>query len=213
MKSGDMVQWVARAVWVQRSRTFLTILGFAIGIAAVVLLSSLGEGLRRYIIDEFAQFGSHLIAVTPGKTETMGMAGILKTIRPLSLDDAQAVQQIPGTELVLPVVAGNAKVKSANRARHADIIGVGPDGDKAWHMNVALGKFLPHEDLQTARAFVVLGSGLKAELFGNTNPLGQHVHIGGSRFMVIGVLESKGQFLGFDFDEVPEVCSYSIATA
>ena len=80
----DYLRWIVKAVWVQRVRTSLTVLGFAIGIAAMVLLSSMGEGLRLYVMDTFRQFGSHIIAITPGKTETFGISGILKTTRPLT---------------------------------------------------------------------------------------------------------------------------------
>lgn len=91
MRSTDSLVWVARALWVQRLRSLLTIIGFAIGIAAMVLLSSLGEGLRLFVLSEFTQFGSHIIAVTPGKTETFGISGILNTTRPLALADARAL--------------------------------------------------------------------------------------------------------------------------
>ncbi len=202
MRIGDGLFWVIRALWVQRVRTLLTIIGFAIGIAAMVLLSSLGEGLRLYVLEEFTQFGSHIIAVTPGKTETFGMSGILNTTRPMTLEDAEALTRLSGVEEVVPVVMGTAQVRAVGRNRYTNVAGVGPRADKAWGLDVAQGTFLPAEDLNRARAFAVLGSTLKAELFGNNNPLGQFVHVGGNRFRVVGVMHSKGDFLGTDLDDM-----------
>lgn len=202
MRFADYFRWVLRALWMQRVRSLLTIVGFAIGIAAMVLLSSLGEGLRQFVIGEFTQFGSHIIAITPGKTETFGMSGILNTTRPLSLDDAEALARIPGVKEVVPVVMGTSQIKAAGRSRYTDVAGVGALADKAWKLEVALGTFLPREDLNRARAFAVLGSTLKRELFGDHNPLGEYVHIGGNRFRVVGVTAPKGQFLGIDLDDM-----------
>ena len=198
----DYLRWIFRALWMQRLRSVLTIVGFAIGIAAMVLLSSLGEGLRQFVIQEFTQFGSHIVAITPGKTETFGMGGILNTTRPLSLEDSEALKRIPGVEQVVPVVFGTAQIKAVGRSRYTDVAGVGALADKAWKLEVSQGSFLPQEDIQRARAFAVLGSKLKRELFGGDNPLGEFVHIGGNRFRVIGVMAPKGQFLGTDLDDM-----------
>ncbi|KJS08047.1 MAG: peptide ABC transporter permease [Gammaproteobacteria bacterium BRH_c0] len=202
MKARDSLSWVVRALWMQRVRSLLTIVGFAIGIAAMVLLTSLGEGLRVFVLKEFTQFGSHIVAITPGKTETFGIGGIINTTRPLTLADAQSLEQLPGVEEVVPQVMGNSQVKAGSRSRYTNIAGVGPQADKAWGMVAASGKFLPVEDFERARAFAVLGSELKTELFGSANALGEFVHIGGVRFRVVGVMESKGEFLGVDLDDM-----------
>ncbi|WP_438952560.1 ABC transporter permease [Porticoccus sp.] len=202
MRFLDYLHWIFRSLWMQRLRTALTITGFAIGIAAMVLLSALGEGLRQFVIHEFTQFGSHIVAITPGKTETFGLGGILNTTRPLSLEDAEALMTLPGVQEVVPVVMGNAQIKVGGRSRYTDVAGVGALAHKAWKLDIALGSFLPQEDAGRARPFAVMGSKLKQELFGNSNPLGEFVHIGGNRFRVIGVLAPKGQFLGTDLDDM-----------
>lgn len=202
MRFLDYMRWVIWALWMQRIRSLLTITGFAIGIAAMVLLSALGEGLRQFVIQEFTQFGSHIVAITPGKTETFGLSGILNTTRPLSLADAEALTRIPGVKEVVPVVMGTAQIKALGRSRYTDVAGVGALADKAWKLDIAQGTFLPVEDMSRARAFAVLGSKLKQELFGNSNPLGEFVHVGGNRFRVVGVTAPKGQFLGTDLDDM-----------
>lgn len=202
MRFVDYLRWVIWALWMQRMRSILTIVGFAIGIAAMVLLSSLGEGLRQFVIQEFTQFGSHIVAITPGKTETFGLSGILNTTRPMSLADAEALARIPGVQEVVPVVMGTAQIKAKGMSRYTDVAGVGALADKAWKLDIAQGTFLPVEDMSRARAFAVLGSKLKQELFGNSNPLGEFVHVGGNRFRVVGVTAPKGQFLGTDLDDM-----------
>ncbi len=183
-------------------RSGLTALGIAVGIAAVVLLTSVGEGIHRFVLGEFTQFGTNLIAVNPGKTTTSGMSGaMISNIRPLSLADAMALEKVPRIIATVPFVQGNAAVEAGARTRRTYIFGVGPEVPAVWQMRVAQGRFLPDDDPRTARAFVVLGGKVKRELFGSGNPLGRRVRIGSEQFRVIGVMESKGQMLGFDLDD------------
>lgn len=202
MKIEDAIDWIIRAIWVQKVRSMLTVLGFSIGIAAMVLLSALGEGLRLFVLNEFTQFGSHIIAINPGKTETFGLSGILNTTRPLSLDDAQALMDLSSVEAVVPVVMGTGEVEAETRARYSDVAGVGHGALQAWKLGMKFGHFLPADDFRSARSLVVLGSELHMELFGDSNPLGQFVRIGGQRFRVVGVLAPKGELLGFDMNQM-----------
>ena len=197
----DSLHWIWKALLAQRIRSLLTLLGMAIGITAVSLMSALGEGLRNYTLQEFTQFGSHLLAISPGKTETFGIGGILNTVRPLSLQDAQTLSSLNGVRQVVPVVFGTARLQAGQRARHANVAGVGHLANKVWQLPIAQGRFLPDDDLETPRSFVVLGSTVKRELFADRPALGAYLSIGGSRFVVVGILASKGQFLGTDLDD------------
>ncbi len=186
----------------QRMRSFLTALGIAVGIASVVLLTSIGEGVHKFVLSEFTQFGTNLIAVTPGRATTTGVSGaIISNVRPLSMDDALALAQIPKVLGVVPFIQGNAPVELGKRSRRSYIFGVGPEVPAVWQMKVATGRFLPEDDPRAARSFVVLGSKVRDELFKSENPLGRRIRIGGERYRVIGVMESKGQMLGFDLDD------------
>jgi putative ABC transport system permease protein len=183
-------------------RSFLTTLGITVGIASVVLLTSLGEGVHRFVLSEFTQFGTNLIGVTPGKATTAGMSGgIISNVRPLSMDDAAALKRLPNIIAVAPVVQGNAPVEFGKRSRRTYIFGVGPQAPKVWQIRVAKGRFFTADDPSASRAFAVLGSKVKDELFVGENPLGRRIRIGGERYRVIGVMESKGQLLGFDLDD------------
>lgn len=202
MRSLDLFQLAGGAVRSHRMRSVLTALGIGVGIAAVVLLTSLGTGLQRYVLEQFTQFGTNLLQVSPGKSQTFGVSGsVLNTVRPLTIDDASAIARLPYVEAVVPVVMGNAAVEALGRTRRTDVYGVGVGMTEVWKFPVAMGAFLPDDDPVAARAFVVLGAKVHRELFGDANPLGEIVRIGSERWRVVGVMESKGQFVGIDLDD------------
>ena len=202
MRSVDIARLAGGAVVAHRGRSILTALGIAVGIAAVVLLTAIGEGVHRFVLQEFSQFGTNIIAVTPGKTETFGISGAqISNVRPLSLDDAEALGRLEQVIAAMPMVQGNAEVESDGRTRRTNILGVGADLPVVWSMKVSAGRFLPPDDQRAPRALVVLGSKVRDELFGDRNPLGQRLRVGGGRFRIVGVMESKGQLLGFDLDD------------
>jgi putative ABC transport system permease protein len=183
-------------------RSLLTMLGVAIGIAAVALLTAIGEGLRGYVLDNFSQFGTRIIAIHPGKTQTGGLGGILSSVRPLSLSDADALRRLPHVEAVVPLIQGAGDIQYGQFSRSSDIFGAGHQLAQAWRFRLALGQFLPPARDGRSPPYAVLGHKLRVELFGEDNPLGQAVRIGGTRFRVIGVMEEKGQLLGFDLDDI-----------
>ena len=200
MRVADAMMLVGRSVRSSPLRSLLTALGIAIGIAAVTLLTSIGAGVHQYVLEQFTQFGTRIIAIQPGKTSTQGMGGILSTTRPLTIADAHSLRNLPGVTSVLPVVQGTGEISTGPRTRASEIIGVGTGMPDAWNFRVAQGRFLPDDD--HPRPFVVLGQKMKQELFGNRPALGEWLQVGGMRFRVIGVMDSKGQMLGFDLDDV-----------
>jgi putative ABC transport system permease protein len=198
----DATKFALQGLVGQPMRSGLTALGIAVGIAAVVLLTSLGEGVHRFVLAEFTQFGTNLIGITPGKTSTTGFSGaVISNVRPLSLDDAIALKRLPRVVASIPVVQGNAAVEYGARSRRTFVFGVGSAVPQVWQMRVAQGRFLPEDDPRVARAFAVLGSKVRTELFGSDNPLGRRIRIGSEHYRVLGVMESKGQMLGFDLDD------------
>ncbi|HNM80406.1 MAG: ABC transporter permease [Betaproteobacteria bacterium] len=203
MLFADALQLALRAITAQRLRSFLTLLGIAVGIAAVILLTSIGEGIHRFVLGEFTQFGTNNITVVPGKTKTGGApSGLPSSARPLTLDDARALERLPHVVAVTPNARGNAEVEGNGRTRRTLIYGVNAQMPAVFQGKVKIGQFLPVEDSDAgARAFVVLGLKLKNELFGSENALGQRLRIGGLHFRIIGVMEPKGQFLGIDLDD------------
>ena len=202
MNSRDILRLAWQAVWFHRQRSLLTMLGILIGVASVILLTSIGEGARVYILSQFTQFGTTLVGINPGRIETTGLPGALgTTIHPLTLADAAALERIRGVERVVPVVVGTAPVQQAGKTRNTFVYGVTAAAPQVWRMGVRGGRFLPTADPDQAAPVAVLGPKLAHELFGEENCLGRHVRISGQRFLVIGLMEPKGQFLGFDIDD------------
>lgn len=202
MMTPEMIRLAVGALTSHRLRTALSMLGIAIGVTSVILLTSIGEGTRRYIMDQFSQFGTNILGIAPGKAETVGIPGVLGgTTRKLTIDDAMALQRIAGVDEIVAAAYGSARVEARGRGRGVFIYGVTPNIPRAWKFRVRQGSFWPEGDPHRGYQVAVLGPKLKRELFGEENALGQFVRISGTRFRVIGIMESKGQFLGFDIDD------------
>jgi putative ABC transport system permease protein len=201
MRIPDLLHFSYRAIVSHKLRSVLTALGLVIGIAAVVILTSIGRGIHSFVLAEFTQFGTHLLTINPGKKSTFGISGAtISTVRPLSLDDAAALRKLPPVIAVVPVLQGNARVEAGVKQRRTNILGVGSSVPEVWRLKTAVGRFLPPDE-GNPRALAVLGNKMAVELFGEANPLGQRIRIGTDRYRVIGVMEKKGQMLGFDMDD------------
>ena len=202
IRPDDWLRLATSPVTSQPGKSVLTALGIAIGIAAVTLLTTLGHGVRQYVLDSFSQFGTRIIAITPGHSETAGMAGgLISSVRLLTLDDAEALARITGSEWVVSNVQGSGPVRYGERVRSTDILGTTSDFNQAWDFPLAMGKFLPDTG-GNSPAVAVIGDTLYRELFRSENPLGKFIRIGGQRYRVIGVMQPKGSTLGFDLDDM-----------
>jgi len=192
------------ALRANRLRSALTMLGVIIGVAAVILLVSLGEGTKNYVEEQFAGLGANILIVTPGKIETRGGPPIIGAARhKLTLDDSRILEKkgyLFGG--VAPVVFGAAEVRQASRSRNVTVLGVNKDFSPVRNIHVEVGSFVTDSDDEAKRRVCMLGRTVKRELFGNANALGQVVKIAGTRFRVTGIMERKGVSLGFDIDDI-----------
>ena len=203
MATTALLRLAAGALRGHRLRTFLSMLGIAIGVCAVILLTAIGEGTRRYVLDQFTQFGTNIIAINPGKQETIGIPGVLGgTTKQLTIDDAEALARLPGVERVAMFSLGSGRVEAEGRGRSVFIYGATEALTDVLKFSVRQGSFLPAGDPRRGGSVAVLGPTLKRELFGEVNALGKFVRVGGQRFRVIGIMEPKGQILGMDIDDV-----------
>jgi len=202
MQYSDILNLAYKTVISHKLRSILTALGLIIGIASVIILTSIGRGVHTYVLAEFTQFGTNLIAVFPGKTTTLGLSGAtISTVRPLSLADAVSLAKLDNIIAALPVVQGNARIEAGTKQRRTTVLGVGSAVPEIWKIKVVQGRFLPDHEQANPRAFAVLGHKLAVELFTGKNPLGQRIRIGSDRFRVLGVMEEKGQMMGYDMDD------------
>ncbi len=203
MKPSDTLRFASRAAAGYPLRTFLMVLAMSIGVAAVVVLTALGDGARRYVVNEFASLGTNLVIVLPGRSETGGFNpanAITSTPRDLTADDAQAITRAPAVLRSAPITIGTSEAVWSGRLRDVTIVGTTPDYLRLRRMDLAQGRFLPADEPNAAVA--VIGAKIQAELFGAEAAIGKVLRIGDRRVRVIGVLAQSGQGLGMNADEV-----------
>jgi putative ABC transport system permease protein len=205
MTALDALRFALGSLRGYRTRTLLMMLAMAIGVGAVVVLTALGDGARRYVVNQFASLGTNLLIVFPGRTETGG-AGIGafsgQTPRDLTLEDALALTRNTTVRRVAPLVVGSALVSYGGRSREGAVLGTTHEWLAVRHMSVLTGSFLPPQDPRLAASLAVIGDKVRSELFGAEPPVGRLIRIGDRRFRVIGVLGSQGMNLGFKTEEL-----------
>lgn len=204
MNIDDQLRYAFTALRGATLRSGLMLLAMAIGVAAVVVLSGLGEGARRYVVGEFASLGTHLLIVLPGRNETTGGAPpmVSETPRDLTVDDAEALKRNRSIRRVAPVSIGSAMVSHQGLQREVAIMGTTHEMYEVRHFAMGQGSFLPPGDIFHPQPVCVLGAKLRRELFGNKPVLGAYVRIGDRRFRVVGVLREQGQSLGMNTDDL-----------
>jgi putative ABC transport system permease protein len=183
-------------------RTALSVAGVAVGISAVVALTALGEGARRYVVDQFVALGSNLLIVLPGKVETTGAAPFGGVTHDLTIDDFRAVERLSRVRRAAPMVVATDTVHFEDRGRAVPVLGTTSDFATVRKLDVASGGFLPPGDPNRGGNEIVLGIKVVEELFRGESPLGQIVRVGDWRFRVVGVLAPRGRSLSFNIDDV-----------
>ena len=210
MRPLDLLRFAAGGLLGHRLRVSLSVVGVAIGIAAVIALTALGEGARRYVMREFTALGSNLLIVIPGKVETTGAIPYGGVTHDLTTEDARAIGSLARVRRAAPLSIGNETVRFEGLGRSAPVLGTSPSFVSIRQLELSSGRFFRTSELDEGSAEVVLGTKVADELFGATSPLGRVVRIGDWRFRVVGVLEPKGRSLGFDMDDLVMV---PVATA
>ncbi|CAL93450.1 ABC transporter permease [Azoarcus olearius] len=205
MSPRDTLRFAAGAAFGYPLRTALMVLAMAIGVAAVVVLTALGDGARRYVVGEFASLGANLIIVLPGRNETGGVnAGsfVTSTPRDLTVADASALLRAPLAARMAPLSVGNSEIAVGGKLREVMVLGTSADYLDIRHYSLSQGRFLPREDLNRAGAVAVIGDKLREELFGNEPAVGRMVRVGDTRLRIIGVMARGAQGLGLNTDEL-----------
>jgi len=186
-------------------RTSMMLLAIAIGVAAVVALTAVGEAGRRYVTGEFASLGTNLLIVLPGRSDTAGagLQGMLigETARDLTLEDTIAIERSPRIARIAPIVIGGGTASWRSRERDITVIGTTRSILDIQHWEMHSGLFLPNTDMDVASPVCVLGGVVAQELFDTRNPLGEWLRIGDTRCRITGILAQAGVTGAFDTDE------------
>ena len=205
MRGADLIRFARDAATGNRLRASLLVLAMAIGVAAVVVLTALGDGARRYVMNEFSSLGSNLVIVLPGRSQTGGFSpgnAITNTTRDLTIDDAQALQRASAVARVAPLAVGTSEISAGGQLREVMVAGTVSQYINLRNMTMAQGRFLSPGDWRGGASEAVIGAKVRDEIFGSTPSLGQLVRIGDRRFRIVGVLAASGQGLSMNTDEL-----------
>ncbi len=205
MRAPDLIRFAGRAATGNPLRTSLLVLAMAIGVAAVVVLTALGDGARRYVLDQFSSLGSNLVIVLPGRSQTGGFNpanAITGTPRDLTIDDARALLRAPAVLRVAPLAVGTSEISVPGKLREVMVAGTTAQYPELRHLELAQGSFLPEEDWNRGTAVAVIGAKVREELFGAGPAVGRLARIGDRRFRIVGVLAASGEGLGMNSDEL-----------
>lgn len=205
MRFADTLRYAGYAASGTPLRTGLLMLAMSIGVAAVVVLTSLGDGARRYVVEEFSAIGSNLLIVLPGRSETRGFNPanlVTSTPRDLTVEDAFSLTQLAGVRRVAPVVIGSSEISVSGKLREVMLVGTSSDFLEVRHLTLAQGRFLPADEIGQGSNVAVIGALIRDELFGVESALGKLVRVGDRRFRIVGVLSQGGRGMGMTTDEL-----------
>ena len=204
MAPKDLARFAFSALKGHPIRVSLCLTGIAIGIMAIVVLTALGEGARRYVVNQFMSIGSNLLIIIPGKTETTGaFPGFAGAPHDLTIMDSQVIRRsIRSIQQLAPISMGTETVHRGERRRQVPIVGTTTEFLEVRNLRLAFGQFLPPGDPQRGAPVVVLGHRVAQELFPDTSPLGQLIRVADWRMRVIGVLAPRGTQLAMDMDDL-----------
>lgn len=189
-----------------RRRSFLSMLGIIIGIAAVVIIISITQGSQKSISERIEALGTNLINVSPGRRGgARGMRARTLTDLFTVADGEKILKRASAVKRVVPVVNRRLLLQYRDKNAEIQVNGVTPEYQDVLNFWVEEGKFISDRDLKSLRTVIVLGQEVATDLFGDEDPLGQSIMVNGPssryKFRVIGVMESKGQVMFSHFDE------------
>jgi putative ABC transport system permease protein len=198
------VQTAFKGLEANRSRSLLTILGIVIGVAAIILVMSLGEGAQNLILGQIQGMGSKTIIVVPGR-EPKGPADAAQilsdSLKERDLDALKRKENVPTLKNIMPLVFGGDSSSHENETYRLTIFGATPLIETIFDLPVEYGAYFTEEDVRGRTSVVVIGTKVKNELFGDSEALGEKIKIKGRSFRIVGILPEKGQVSFFNFDE------------
>ncbi|MGE0652949.1 MAG: ABC transporter permease [Alphaproteobacteria bacterium] len=204
MTLADALRAALTAIRVNVMRSVLTALGIIIGVAAVIVMISVGAGAEQRVAEVIRSLGSNLILVQNGYTSSAGARLGRGSRRTVTYSDAIAIQnEVPTVIAAVPIVRGNGQIIYGNQNWATSIEGVTPEYREAREWDVSVGRWFTGDEVRRGAKVVVLGATVARNLFPDQNPIGQTVRLVKVPLMVVGVLEAKGESLrGSDQDDI-----------
>jgi putative ABC transport system permease protein len=194
-----------RGLRTNRSRSLLTILGIVIGITAIILVMSLGQGAQDLILGQIQSIGSKTIAISPGRQPT-GISDSLSTfsdsLKNKDVEDLQKKSNVPHLARIMPIVFGSQSATRENKIHLTTIFGVNNFFAEIYNIYPEEGRLFTDEEISSKASVVIIGSKIKEELFdSDEEALGQKIKVKNQSLRVVGILPKKGQFSFISFDD------------
>ena len=205
MQRREILRLSIESLLAQKFRTVLTVLGMVIGVGSVVLLVSLGEGAKRYILREFEGLGANLIVIQPGKSDKKTHFGppVGAAQRKMTTADVAALERRAiNLEAVSGLVLGTVSARYEDAINNITVFGTNEQFPNIITLQLGRGGYFSREEDEYRRRVVVLGTNIASQLFGDADPIGRAVKLNESEFRVVGVLAPMGDKLGLSFDEI-----------
>jgi putative ABC transport system permease protein len=199
----SMLSEAWHAMGANRLRTFLTMLGMVIGVGAVVLMMAIGEGAQQSIKRSIDSMGSNLFVILSGSSSTSGSRSASGNSSALNMNDATAIGDLDDIGAFAPISVGNAQIIYAGNNSNTPIVGTTPSYFSIRRWDVESGELFSDADVRSANRVALVGKTVVENLFGDDiDPIGKTIRIKKSPFLIVGVLERKGQsFDGRDQDD------------
>ncbi|HEY9851311.1 MAG TPA: ABC transporter permease [Leptolyngbyaceae cyanobacterium] len=195
----ESIKMAAKTLVANKLRSSLTMLGIIIGNASVIAMVGIGQGAQKLASEQFESLGPNVLFIIPGNQNAQRNRDVPRT---LVWEDAKAIaNQVPSISEVAPQIQGRQPVVYSNKNTNTQILGVTPEFLSVRSFDVNKGRFFTNQDIKSNNQVVVLGSDVVKKLFNNQNPIGERIRVKNLSFLVIGVMESKGSFLGSNQDD------------
>ena len=204
MLFSESFQMALTALYANKMRSLLTMLGIIIGVGAVIALVSVGMGVRSNVTSSIASLGSNMLIVSPGSSNRGGVRGAAGSMQTLKYDDAKAIKdKIKNIDFVSPSVSSSYQIVYGNNNWKTSVQGVTPEFMSIRSLTIGYGSFVSTDDMNKRNRVAVIGTTVASNLFAKDNPVGKNIRINNQPYKVIGLLESKGQSsVGQDQDDV-----------
>jgi putative ABC transport system permease protein len=195
----QIIKVAFRSITANKMRTILTMLGVIIGVGAIIAMISVGEGAKKRVTESIKRIGTNLLRVRPGAARLGYIAA--GSVETLTTEDARGIENIAGVRLVSPTVNNMGMIKYANENATSLVRGTTPDFVEINNFHLATGRYFNGREVKLQKKVTVLGTTVKEELFGEGVAVGKNIRIEGQNFLVIGVMEPKGQTSWRDPDD------------
>lgn len=193
----ELLKMAGLSLIANKFRTFLTMLGIIIGVCSVIAMVSVGQGVKKNVVDSISRLGSNMLIVMSGSSNRGGIRGGAGSVQTLTYNDAEAIKdKIKNVNFVSPTVQTSSQIVYGHENWSTTVSGVIPEYVAIQSLTMQSGIFFSNHDVDVRNRVAVIGTTVATNLFGTVNPVGKKIRIGNAPYTVLGLIASKGQSSG-----------------